>query len=571
MHRLSRKLTALFLAAAFVCLAGCTGNSATPAPTAAPATAAATATPAPTAAATAAPAETPAAPDNPYGEHVNISWVPQNDHEVPQDADAKVAIEEMFNWTIDAIYMDRNNETELLNMRLAAGEIPDVLRVGNDVRHNQLVAEGVLRPMPVEDIQKYAPTMYQATIDMFSVLHPNIWEMISVDGVLYSVPIGNLNGTYSVLPIWRDDWLAEAGWEGEPPVKWDDVVEMFRYFTFEDPDGDGTNNTYGLGSTGMSYIQRAAFGGGAFEYFDTVADGAMVPNILVPGKFKDYVQTMADFYKEGLIEPEYTQGENEGQYWALSVKFCNGILGFACPGSYYHTNGPLFEGQPNPSSNYTPFYELNPDGSYTHGKTITGPTGFSYVPTGVARPGARIVIGRNIDEAAWIRFLQFHEAMFTDYEVYRLVVDGVRGVNFDDLVLPDGRIANNLATQDELDAMGRPNANKGLYTNGFGFIAENCWDFLKRRDIALYDYADANATPGVLGGTPFANVIWAGMTETAQQKTDMDTLTNQNVALFITGQRPMEQWDAFITELYAVGMQAWIDECNQWYNDFTGN
>ncbi len=575
--RLIAAMIALAMLATFI---GCT---AAPAPTPAPAAPAPAATPAPAApaaAATPAPAApapavatpapaaaatpAPAAPvANKYAEHVKISWVPQNDHEIPADADTKLALEKMFNWTLDVIYLDRNNEVQLLNTRLAAGEIPDVIRTGSDARYKEFVAQGILKELKEDEIKQYAPTMYQKMIDLFKDFGPNVFETIQVDGKLYGFPIGNLNGTYHSLPIWRDDWLKKMGGDGTAPTKWEDMLAAWKYFTENDPDGDGQKNTYAMSNTGMNYLRGAAFGGDAFDLMETDASGKLVPNVLLDGKYKLYVETMADLYKQGLIDPEFITGENQGQYWAKSVTFINGKIGFACPGSYYHTNGPLYEGQKNPSTNYEPFLELNPNGSYTHGKTVVGPTGLSFAPGGAANPGNKVVIGKNIDPKAYVRFLEFHEAMFTDYEVYRLVVDGIKDIRYKDVVLPDGRVAYQNFTDDEMKAAGHPNAGKGLYTNGFGFLAEDCWDFLKKRDIALYDYADKTAVLSALGGEKRINLMWQSVPKTATQKNDINKLRDQNFQLFVTGQRPMSDWDKYIKELNDAGMQAWLDECNE--------
>jgi len=175
------------------------------------------------------------------------------------------------------------------------------------------------------------------------------------------------------------------------------------------------------------------------------------------------------------------------------------------------------------------------------------------------------MIGMNITDAAMQRYFEFNEAMFTNYDVYRLVVDGVKDLNYYDVTLPDGRLAYNVTTAEEKEALGHPNAGYFNYTNGMGFLAEDCWDFLKRRDIALYDYADANCTPEVLGGTPLFNPVWAGMTDSAKAIADIGTVVSENYQLFVTGQRKVEEWDDFVKSLYDLGLQSWIDECNAWY------
>ena len=57
---------------------------------------------------------------------MTISWLPQCDSPVDADSPVMAKIEEELGIDIDLIYIDRSKKTELLNVRIAAGEIPDV-------------------------------------------------------------------------------------------------------------------------------------------------------------------------------------------------------------------------------------------------------------------------------------------------------------------------------------------------------------------------------------------------------------------------------------------------------------
>ncbi len=100
----------------------------------------------------------------------------------------------------------------------------------------------------------------------------------------------------------RQDWLNALGLE--VPETTEEFFEVMRAFTFDDPDGNGEQDTigYGMGINNM--------GRGIYEAFDmgffapTVVDGEVVPSILNPN-YLDMVKYLNEMYKAGVIEPDF--------------------------------------------------------------------------------------------------------------------------------------------------------------------------------------------------------------------------------------------------------------------------
>ena len=44
-------------------------------------------------------------------------------------------------------------------------------------------------------------------------------------------------------------------------------------------------------------------------------------------EMKEALERIAKWYQDGVIDPEFVTGENQGGYWALSHSFINGRIG----------------------------------------------------------------------------------------------------------------------------------------------------------------------------------------------------------------------------------------------------
>lgn len=75
-----------------------------------------------------------------------------------------------------------------------------------------------------------------------SKLNPDILDNSKVDDKLYSLYLGRPLSRSGI--IYRKDWADNLGLEA--PTNVDEVFEMARAFTEDDPDGNGQDDTIGL-------------------------------------------------------------------------------------------------------------------------------------------------------------------------------------------------------------------------------------------------------------------------------------------------------------------------------------
>jgi putative aldouronate transport system substrate-binding protein len=134
-----------------------------------------------------------------------------------------------FNWVPDA------SKEERITTALASGELADIVTL--TMMTNSSVRSS-LKSGLFWDVGPYIDDY-----DNLSKIAPEIRAAASIEGVLYGVPFQK-NLARSGL-IFRKDWLDKLGLP--VPTTLDEVYEVARAFTEDDPDGNGIADTTGFG------------------------------------------------------------------------------------------------------------------------------------------------------------------------------------------------------------------------------------------------------------------------------------------------------------------------------------
>jgi len=109
------------------------------------------------------------------------------------------------------------------------------------------------------------------------------------------------------------------------PKNVDELLEVARAFTLNDPDGNGENDTYAFTAAGagqnvndLRYLTWF-FGANGVNFYN---DNGTVENAITDGKFKEYLDFCRTIVSEGLIDPDwYTQGWNDRKPNLFQGKF----------------------------------------------------------------------------------------------------------------------------------------------------------------------------------------------------------------------------------------------------------
>ena len=256
-------------------------------------------------------------PLTPYEEPVTITWAVQTSAvqqffgDTYDDNRWSRLIKERLNIDVE-VKFSADSSTDAyrnkMSVLLASGDFPDVLRWGDKTFFNQANEAGYI--MDIEDVfNDYASD----AVKEYRTQYEESFDGVTVDGRLMAFPYMNDN-FHQASYLWiRDDWLENTN--STVPTTVDEMVELARKFTFEDPDGNGIDDTYGFGMqknvVGNNYATLSGLmnaygvpGYGNTGVFYRGDDGAMTFSYIQPAA-KNALAVARGMYEEGLIDPEF--------------------------------------------------------------------------------------------------------------------------------------------------------------------------------------------------------------------------------------------------------------------------
>ncbi|MCL2528563.1 MAG: extracellular solute-binding protein, partial [Defluviitaleaceae bacterium] len=123
-----------------------------------------------------------------------VSWVmvPVNDN---SDFERRI---EHYNPDVNVTFMaiERAAWHDIMNVRVAAGDIPDIIYRDDRTVLAQFVRQGILAPVPFEMIAEHAPDVWQAAKDYAEYYgSEEVWVATHVDGQNWGIPLMQGNVT----------------------------------------------------------------------------------------------------------------------------------------------------------------------------------------------------------------------------------------------------------------------------------------------------------------------------------------------------------------------------------------
>lgn len=189
-----------------------------------------------------------------------------------------------------------------LNAMMSGGDVPDYFEINIEDLPN-LVKNDIIAP--VDDVVSLMPA-YQKLLD--NTANKMSYDNFAVNGVHYAFTQatldGSLNGPGVKGLIMRTDWLKNLNLK--TPTTLDELHDVLLAFTKDDPDGNGKDDTYGLGGdkNGMFSSLFGAYGiflNGIDSWIEV--DGKLVHSTTVP-QVKDVLKVLNQWYAEGIIDPD---------------------------------------------------------------------------------------------------------------------------------------------------------------------------------------------------------------------------------------------------------------------------
>lgn len=183
--------------------------------------------------------------------------------------------------------------TTKLTTMLATGETLDIVYVGDSTMAT-LMEQDLFEPLTDR-------IMNSAVLSNSSIIPDSEWDRIRYsDGEIYGVFNKFEQGT---LPTVRADWLENLGLS--EPKTLDDYYDVLKAFTFNDPDGNGKDDTYGMAIGYTLYDISSLFGAyGVVRGYAYDERGNLYSPYATDAAIPVY-EFLARIYREGILEPNF--------------------------------------------------------------------------------------------------------------------------------------------------------------------------------------------------------------------------------------------------------------------------
>ncbi|WP_433748048.1 ABC transporter substrate-binding protein [Paenibacillus amylolyticus] len=253
-------------------------------------------------------------------------------------------------------------QRDQFNLLISTKELPDVIyynwadAVGGP---EKMIKDGRIIRLN-ELIDSYAPNLKRIIES-----DPDVKKQIALDdGTIYMFPLLKLdalklNATSGL--IMRQDWLDQLNLE--VPTNIDEWYTVLKAFKEQDPNGNGKpdelpfTGNWGPGNLTKLHDFAAAFGviGGFQMNGDKVEFGPIQPG------YRDFLETMAKWYKEGLIDPEIMTNDGKAFDYKVTSNLAGAYQGgvFSGMGKYFNL---MRDTDPNFNVTGVP-WPVSPDGT----------------------------------------------------------------------------------------------------------------------------------------------------------------------------------------------------------------
>ena len=235
-------------------------------------------------------------------EKITIRWMgfPIDGVGTPDETIEKY-IEEKFNVNLEPIFITYGEYQDKKAMMLAGDDIPDLIYEFDPSNVVQDAEQGFIAKISYETIKQYAPDVY----NIINETEPRAWSYSRVDGENFGIPNLAYENNNVKIGLWREDWLKNVGIDKIPETI-DEMGDALYKFTYNDPDGNGVDDTYGMtGAISWNAMFQDIFGAYGAMPFDWVKteDGNVYGGL--QQNTVEALTTLTNWYKQGLIHPDF--------------------------------------------------------------------------------------------------------------------------------------------------------------------------------------------------------------------------------------------------------------------------
>lgn len=445
-------------------------------------------------------------------------------------------LEEITNVHIEWEVLPYEEYGQTMSIRLAGGgELPDILNLRDLGNYEQLAQDGIIIPQ-TELIEKYAywTNQYMEENPAYRAL------FTSPDGEIYCIENTVLDSDLG-LGVCINQYALERV-DMPMPTSVDEFYDTLVAFK----EKEGNSTPLFIATKEGVYAMSTWFGvEGVYDWqqYGTIKDGKVV-NIYGTPEYKEYVTYMNKLYSEGLINQDYLNAGWDQVSEAIANNETSAVAFWNTYCTWYSDPSPdaqqFIDAGENPQE-HAIFVPMDP---------LKSPSGADTVfMKRSALNGDGMGITTDCPEELQAVAMKWIDFLFASPISLRAQTNGVEGLTYemngDEIVKldpPEGTDWSTWVT--EIGGNQPPRAHQQDLE-----AWHNSWLYDWAYDIDMHQkqfYVDPSIIP---------------IKFTQDEENTYDTLKatlevykDENLALFINGNRPLDEWDDFVAELDAMGM-----------------
>lgn len=213
---------------------------------------------------------------------------------------------------IDVKYLWVESQTQYdqkISIAIASADLPEMIPIRSLTTLKQLVNSGVALDL-TEILKEYASPLIKS---LFDADQNTALSQVTLNGKIYGLPQISGNSTSGDALYIRKDWLENLGMKA--PQTMDELFAISEAFTYDDPDKNGKDDTYGLTTVndlfgGMANLDGffAAYNAypqcGANDAWLKDPSGRIV-NGSVQREVKSALRKLSELYKKGILDNKF--------------------------------------------------------------------------------------------------------------------------------------------------------------------------------------------------------------------------------------------------------------------------
>ena len=223
----------------------------------------------------------------------------------------ETALKDITGYDLKLQWVPAANASEKLTAAIASDTLADIVTVSS-LGFTSPTIRQAMKSGQFWDVTDYLDDYP----NLAAVMNDQVKRDASIEGRMYGMPQVKEKARYGILV--RQDWLDNLGLEAPHTVE--ELGEVARAFTTQDPDGNGKDDTTGfidrLESFDLGFRNIAGWFGAGSE-FEENADGEIVASFSTDA-FKEAMEWYRDVYDDGAINQEFVTVQKQNQYDAIA-------------------------------------------------------------------------------------------------------------------------------------------------------------------------------------------------------------------------------------------------------------